>query len=362
MTSLKDAEQAHKKGLEELKTSIFNLKFSPDYVNAVCYFEKAGKLFEINKKYNESINSYLKAIECNKKLLESYAEAQNHLKISEIYIFYMKNEKKAMEFLKESQICFKLAGKYNNSLRIMLDFTNQLEEKSRNSNETDTNQSNNLLISFSIHVLEEAWTDACQFAFEKMVRIEIDNIYSKLINVYMKNTEIYLKKGIDLTFSFLKVLQNDKTGITKPYHIVNVLSRLVMLRFIDNSLDFTDIIVESERLYDSSVSDDISDMKRLCLSLKNRDEKEFNYCLSHVFHLFEMEILKEVKRKFTLHLKENTIEVNEYLGNAAESKRIVYDMNDDEISCKKDGDVIYLNEADLMKDYEKEAKKEEDFY
>lgn len=342
MTTIQNADKAYKKGLKELETSLFSLKFSPDYVSAVSYFEKAGVLYLEGKDYDKSILSFRKAIECNKKLVESWAEGQNYLRIAEIYIFNKNDYQNGMKYLKESQISFKLAGKYNNSLRIMIELCNKINEKS---------PENPQLVDFSIKVLEEAWEDACHFIHDKMIQIEIDNLYSRLLDCYLKNTAVYITKAIDLTMKYIKLLKNQKD--TKPYIIVNALVRLLMLRFINKSISFDDIIEESNQIYESSIAGDIQDMKKFIESIKQRNQKNFGFCISYCYHLFEKELIKQVKINFDEHMKSSAIDEQEFLGEV--------DKNPKLNEAKPQMDIIYITDDDIKKDMEENNLKEEDF-
>ncbi len=349
MSTLKEAEKAYKKGEDELKTSVFQLKFNPDYLNAVSYFEKAGKLFVENKSYDQAINAYKKALECNKKLVESYSEALNYLKIAEIYTFNKGDFKNALSYLKESQISFKVAGKYNSSIKVMIDFCSKIEE-------TNKELKNKSLSQFAVIILEEAWTDSLQFSYDKMIRIEIDGIYSKLLDIYMISKENFTK-AINMTITFIKFLKADSLNMTKPYHILNAMVKLVMLRLIDSTISFDDIINEANGIGDYSIASDIEDFKKFCYSIKERDNKTFSLSLNHLYHLFEKNLIKEVRKAFDKYLSDVTIDQKEFLGGVETIQKIsegttIYNNNDE---------VIHLTEKDLKEELEKSEPKAEDY-
>lgn len=349
--TLKDADKAFKKGEEELSTSILKLKFSPDYVSGVTYFETAAKIYEQNKSYDKAILSLKKAITCNKKLLESYAEGQNLLKVAKIYIFYKSDKQTAINYLKESQICFKLAGKYNNSLRIMTELSDELEEKARITN-------NSSFVAISIEVLSEAWNDAEQFLDDKMIRISIDNLYSKLLDSYLRDTDTYINKAIDLTNRYINILKNDKDS--KPYHITNTYAKLIMLRLINKNIEFEDIISNACSKYNANISEDINDLKKLANSIKNRDIKTFNDLICYAYHLFEKNLLKNTKIKFEDHCKNLNLDQLQYL--KGDDKNIdIQNNNYDLTNNAQNIAVINISEEEFTKEIKSKEHTSEDF-
>lgn len=144
------------------------------------------------------IRHYKKCIDCNKKLLESWSEGQHLVKMAEIYFIYKSNFKAGMDCLREAQIAFKLAGKYNNSLRVMIEFSDKIEEMGRTTDRND-------LIEVSVTILKEGWDDSINFLNDPMVRIGIDSLYSKLIDNYLRDQQKYIEDAIEATKVYLKI-------------------------------------------------------------------------------------------------------------------------------------------------------------
>lgn len=335
MTTKQDAEKSFQKGLSELKTSVFKLKFNPDYLSAVPAFEKAAKLFEENKDYQSAIKSYLKALECNKKLLESWAEGQNFLKIAEIYFFKLDNTKEGFKYLQEAQVSFKLAGKYHTSLKILIDLSNKL---STFASETQQKKFNEIAVS----VLEEAWVDALNNTENEMIRIAIDDLHSKLFDCYLNIDFSDYNKAIKITNDYIKTSSGFKSK--KAHKIVNAYAKLTMLYLINKEFSNAEGLVDkANSVADSSTYSDIDDLKDLVKSFKEKNTKKLNYCITYCYHLFERNLLKSLKKAYDDYCSEGS-KSEDFLGGGVNNADTI-DKNITDIILPENND---KNKADEM--------------
>jgi len=325
----KIADNRFLKGTKDLKTSYFSFKFSPDYLSAVANFENAGNLYEDCNLYDKAIQSYLKSIECNKKLLESWAEAKNYLRIAEIYFLGKNDIEKGFKYLDEAQISFKIAGKYHTSLKIMIDLSQKLQEYSVQNQITKYNQ-------ISVQVLEGAWNDALDNQEDELIRISLDSLYSKLFDNYLIENDMNLEKAVKLTTIHLNILL--KTKNVKIHKIVNCYAKLVMLNLISQNFEKSENLIENARKsVGHSSSEDISDMSALVSNYKDKNQKKINYLITYSYHLFERNLIKMFKKSFDNYMSMGT-KSDHFLGD--EDKKV-------DVKIEIGNELITNNEDDL---------------
>lgn len=299
MTSLSDAVKAEKKGDEELKTSFFQLKFSPDYVNAVGYYEKSAKIYRDNKSYQKAVDVYLKAVQCNKKLLESWAEGCNFLSVSEIYFLNLNNEIKGFEYMREAQISFKLANKYHASLKAMTDLSSKLQEYSEEAIMPEYSI-------ISLKILREAWNDSINNVDNSVIMASIDSLFSKLLDSYLnESNKCDTLNGVQICNDYLKILDAQK--VKKSHKFTNLYARMVMMKLMERKFKEAEEFINFAGKYvDSTTRDDVADMKSLISNFKEKREDKIKYLMTYSYHLFERNLLKNLKISFDQY----NIEIN----------------------------------------------------
>lgn len=308
-------DKLFKKGQNELKTSIFKLKFSADHLSAVSYFTDAAKGYKKLKLFKESITAFEEALKCNNKLLDMWSQAQNYEEIADIYIFELNTFLKGWESLQNACMCYKLSGKFTSGIKIYIDFSNKL---------IDTK---NDFKSASV-ILKQATDDCFDQTQDALIRISLEDCYIKLLDVYC-----YQSKYIDAVELVEKYIKAQKTMKDEPKHKIskNYL-KLGMLRIIIDELYMAEhLIDEMFAVYDSSCSDDIDDLKKLINAFKTNNKKDFNYLMTYAFTLFQSNLLKALKAKFDTISTENTNNNNLNV-NSNNSNHMVVNMQDNNLS------------------------------
>jgi len=305
MTTTTDADKAFKRGTDDLKTSVFKLKFSSDHVSAVGNFEKAAKIYEENKQWDSAIQAYFKAIECNKKLLESWAEGVNYLRIAEINFMHKNNSDIGFKYLKEAQISFKIAGKYHTSLKILTDLSDKLQNYAQ---ETAMNQYSKI----SLQIIRDAWDDSLGHIDNDMIKVSMDGLYSKLLDSYLTEENMDLNSSHAISEDYIKVIKSTKN--VKSHKIINAYAKMLMLFLINKDFSECEGLIDKARAFsDTSTMEDISDLQTLVNSFKDKVEKKFNFQLTYCYHLFERNLLKQLKKAFDKHQLEGSSS-EDYLG------------------------------------------------
>lgn len=271
----KDCNKLYSKGVNKLKTSFFSFKFSPDYVGAVDDFTSAAKGYRKLGLAPKSIASYQKAIECNHNLNDYWAEGNCNVGIAEIYLFDLKNVDKGIQFLKKASYCYQVSGKFTYAIKSYV----TMSEKFMENKEFETAEK----------ILKESFDTCAGNTEDKLIGGTFEQIFNKLLDV-----ECGMKKwedAINLTQKYidaqLKYPEKDNYRINKTY------MKLCILRII-NGEDYLceDIFLKMFNSRYEDTSTDIGDIRKLMDSLKNLDKKNFTYCVSSAFTLFENNLLK----------------------------------------------------------------------
>ena len=271
----KDCNKLYNKGINKLKTSFFSFKFSPDYLGAVDDFTSAAKGYRKLGLSNKSITSYQKAIECNHNLNDFWAEGNCNLGIAEIYLFDLKNSEKGIEFLKKANYCYQVSGKFSYGIKSIV----TVAEKFMENKDYETAEK----------ILKEAFNICAENTEDKLIGGTFEQIFNKLLDVEcgLKNWA----ESINLTQKYidaqLKYPEKDNYRINKTY------MKLCILRII-NGEDYLcdDIFLKMFNARYEDTSTDIGDIKKCMDSIKNLDKKNFTYCVSSAFTLFENNLLK----------------------------------------------------------------------
>ncbi len=278
--SFQECEKIFKKGESSLKTSFFSLKFSPDYISATSYFQEAAKGFLELKYFDKSIEAYVRAIECNKKQHDSWSEAQNYEEIAKILLFEKDDFTNGLKFLKQASYSYQVAGKSLVAPRLFMELATKLREKEKIKNAT--------------MLLQEAFNESYDSAHDELIRIMLEDIYLKLLDLYCLNEQYTL--ACEVAEKIVKVqidYKDKKNKITKNY------SRIVMLRIIMNEEYLCQGIIDKMyACYDSSCADDIEDIKTLLQSYQTCNKQKFNSTITYSFELYETNLLKKLKAAF----------------------------------------------------------------
>ena len=270
-----DCDKLYNKGMNKLKTSFFSFKFSPDYVGAVDDFDAAAKGYRKLGLSGQSITCFKKAIECNHHLNDYWAEGNCYVSIAEIYFFDLKTPDKGIEILKKASYAYQVSGKFTYAVK---SYTVTAERFMENK-EYETAEK----------ILREAFDSCAQNTEDKLIGSTFENIFNKLLDVVCG-----LKKwvdAIDLTQKYidaqLKYPEKDNYRINKTY------MKLCILRVINKEEYLCEDIFM--KMFNSRYEDtttDISDIRKLIDSIKTLNKKNFTYCVSSAFTLFENNLLK----------------------------------------------------------------------
>jgi len=244
--TIQDCDKAFKNGEKALKTSFFTFKFSPDYLSASINFVEAGKGFYELKQFDSSLNAYIRAIECHKKTNDSWEEANCCEQIARIFLFEKDDFANGSKYLKQASYLYQVAGKGIVAPRLYLETSNKLAEKNK--------------IKYAIYLLQEAFNECSELGYDDLMRVMLEDIHTKLLNLYCLNEQFNL--AIDITEKLTKIQIDSKKE--KKNKITKNLSRICILRMICNEEYLCEGIIERMySVYDSSCGDDIEDIKNL---------------------------------------------------------------------------------------------------
>ena len=317
----KDCNKVYNKGVNKLKTSFFSFKFSPDYLGAVDDFTSAAKGYRKLGLSNKSIASYQKAIECNHNLNDFWAEGNCNLGIAEIYLFDLKNSEKGIEFLKKANYCYQVSGKFSYGIKSIV----TVAEKFMENKDYETAEK----------ILKEAFNICAENTEDKLIGGTFEQIFNKLLDVecgMMKWAE-----SINLTQKYveaqLKYPEKDNYRINKTY------MKLCILRII-NGEDYLcdDIFLKMFNSRYEDTSTDIGDIKKLMDSIKNLDKKNFTYCVSSAFTLFENNLLKGLQALYK--------NKEEEAKNA--EKNVINNVDDNTINTNSNNNINNINNDDFL--------------
>jgi tetratricopeptide (TPR) repeat protein len=283
-TNENSVNKLFKKGQDALKTSIFSLKFSPDYLSAVSYFTDAAKGFKKLKMYKESLKAFEEAIKCNRQLLENWAEGINWQEMADICLFCLPNPdfNTGLKYLKNSSMSYKLSDKFTSGIKVYIDFSQRLIETKANYLGAAT-------------ILNEAFDDCLEHTHDELIRISLEESFNALLDVYCS-----MEKYVDAINLIEKYIQVQKTIKDERKHKIskNYL-KLGMLRIIiDEAYMAQNLVEEMYTVYDPNCSDDIDDLRKLIKAFEEGNKKDFTYLVTYAFSLFQNNLLKALKKAF----------------------------------------------------------------
>ena len=270
-----DCDKLYNKGMGKLKTSFFSFKFSPDYVEAIDDFIGAAKGFRKLGQSGKSITCFKKAIECYRHLNDYWAEGNCYVSIAEIYFFDLKTPDQGIEALRKASYAYQVSGKFTYAIKSFVTTAERFMENK----EYETAQK----------ILNEAFNVCAGNTEDKLIGSTFEQIYNKLLDVLcgMEKWE----EAISITQKYiegqLKYPEKNNYRINKTY------MKLCILRIITKEEYLCeDIFIKMFNSRYEDTSTDISDIRKLMDSLKNLNKKNFTYCVSSAFTLFENNLLK----------------------------------------------------------------------
>ena len=270
-----DCDKLYNKGMGKLKTSFFSFKFSPDYVGAVDDFNAAAKGFRKLGLSGKSITCYKKAIECNRHMNDYWAEGNCYVSIAEIYFFDLKTPDQGIEALNKASYAFQVSGKFTYAVKSFVTTAERFMENK----EFETAK----------RILNEAFNACAGNTEDKLIGATFEQIYNKLLDVLcgMEKWE----EAIEITQKYidgqLKYPEKDNYRINKTY------MKLCILRIITKEEYLCEDIFM--KMFNSRYEDtatDIGDIRKLIDAIKDLNKKNFTYCVSSAFTLFENNLLK----------------------------------------------------------------------
>jgi tetratricopeptide (TPR) repeat protein len=270
-----DCDKLYNKGMGKLKTSFFSFKFSPDYVGAVDDFNAAAKGFRKLGLSGKSITCYKKAIECNRHMNDYWAEGNCYVSIAEIYFFDLKTPDQGIEALNKASYAFQVSGKFTYAVKSFVTTAERFMENK----EFETAK----------RILNEAFNVCAGNTEDKLIGATFEQIYNKLLDVLCGMEE--WEEAIEITQKYidgqLKYPEKDNYRINKTY------MKLCILRIITKEEYLCEDIFM--KMFNSRYEDtatDIGDIRKLIDAIKDLNKKNFTYCVSSAFTLFENNLLK----------------------------------------------------------------------
>ena len=270
-----DCDKLYNKGMGKLKTSFFSFKFSPDYVGAVDDFNAAAKGFRKLGQSGKSITCYKKAIECNRHMNDYWAEGNCYVSIAEIYFFDLKTPDQGIEALNKASYAFQVSGKFTYAVKSFVTTAERFME--------------NKDFETAKKILNEAFNVCAGNTEDKLIGSTFEQIYNKLLDVLcgMEKWE----EAIEITQKYidgqLKYPEKDNYRINKTYMKLCILRVITKEEFLCE-----DIFMKMFNSRYEDTATDIGDIRKLMDAIKDLNKKNFTYCVSSAFTLFENNLLK----------------------------------------------------------------------
>lgn len=305
MSSEKACDKKYKEGVNDLKTGLFALKFSKDYLSASQNFTEAAKGYRKLRLINKSIDAFQRACECNKHLKEHWECGCNYLEIAEMQIFDLELLEDGLKNLKEAAYHYHVAGKSQNAIRVFTDNANKFFiEKEYKKAEM---------------ILKLAYEECKDHSDDEVIRISFDEVVNNLVEVYCA-LEDYVQ-AIKLLGEYIQ--EQKKMSNVSKYKLSKNFMKFAILRIINGESYLLDDI--TSQMWDFKYEDtqeDISDLRKLVDSIEKLNKKDFNYCCNCAFSLFQSSLLKGLRKLYEKKEAEAGPALSGDNGKPAESKKI----------------------------------------
>ena len=277
----KEADDKFKEGQKAITKSFFKFKFSADYLEGSEKFREAGKLYRKLKNYPKSIESFNQAIICNKKLNDYYQSGNCYLEISEIYFFELNNIENGITNLQNASIQYKIGGKNQQSIKLYID----ISDKFLNEKKFDISEK---ILTICLKECEDS-------ADNQLIRIAGESVFTKFIDVLCASKKY--SQAIGFTDNYIK--SQIKFENKDMYKINQMYIKLAILRILNGEEYLVDeIIGKMYQLNYSDTQEDVSDLRKLMDSIKNLNKKNFNFCITATYSLFENNLLKGLQELY----------------------------------------------------------------
>ena len=277
----KECLKRFKQGQKDIKTGFFSFKFTPDYLSGASNFTDAAKGYRQLMLFEKSLEAYNQAIICNKKLSDHFSAGNCYIQIGEIYLFELANFEKGADALKEASYCYKVSGKYSHSIKIYTDIALKMME---NTNYEDAEK-----------ILKIAFDDCSEHLEDELIRISFEDVFDKLLDVQCGLGKY--KEAIQMVETFIEK-ETAISGANK-YKISKNYIKLAMLRIAVGEIYMVEGIIP--RMYQVSYEDtaeDVADLKKLVDSIETLNKKDFTFCMTCAFTLFQNNLLKAVQKAY----------------------------------------------------------------
>lgn len=290
---IREARQHLREGYQLLKPSYCSFRFKPNYLEALECFNQAARDFKRIGLPEEQIVALEESAKCNKILAIYISEAANYkeLCLLELQLLFSpeKKEKEAFNFVKlkqflsNSSFAYIKAGQFRDSAQVYNIIIDQLKEHKE--------------YMLAEELLETAFDENIIHYDDELVRISIDELIMKLLDVYC---EIGNFKDAKLKFvQYLEEQLKYKKDINDNSKIMTSYIKLAVIRIINDELYMLrKIIDDMYKIYDSTCTDEIRDVQRLEKAFKEKDKKSFHFMMENVIFLYPTGMLKALRNKF----------------------------------------------------------------
>ena len=298
----KEAQEKYNEGQKAITKSFFKLKFSADYLEGSEKFTESAKIYKKLKNYPKSIESFNQAIICYKKLNDYFQSGNCYLEISEIYFFELNNIENGLKNLQNASIQYKIGGKNQQAIKLYTD----ISDKFLNEKKFDISEK---ILNLCLKECEES-------ADNQLIRISGEGVYTKFLDVLCASKKY--SQAIGITENYIK--SQLKYENKDMYKINQMYVKLAILRILNGEDYLVDeIIGRMHQLNYSDTMEDVSDLRKLMDSIKNLNKKNFNFCITATYSLFENNLLKGLQELY----KKKEEEFNEGNKNNNDNNNIV---------------------------------------
>ena len=302
----KEAQEKYNEGQKAITKSFFKLKFSADYLEGSEKFTESAKIYKKLKNYPKSIESFNQAIICYKKLNDYFQSGNCYLEISEIYFFELNNIENGLKNLQNASIQYKIGGKNQQAIKLYTD----ISDKFLNEKKFDISEK---ILTLCLKECEES-------ADNQLIRISGEGVYTKFLDVLCASKKY--SQAIGITENYIK--SQLKYENKDMYKINQMYVKLAILRILNGEDYLVDeIIGRMHQLNYSDTMEDVSDLRKLMDSIKNLNKKNFNFCITATYSLFENNLLKGLQELY----KKKEEEFNEGNKNNNDNNNII-DINE----------------------------------